>query len=215
MPTPEEPQILLALQVANGYGAQPGAWRMPGTDPSAYTDMDVLVRYAQAAERGKIQLIFLADTPVLDVDLEQQAPHHATDPLVVLASMARGTERIGLVATSSTTLNEPFTMPASSRPSTSRATGGLAGTPSRPPTPLLPRTTGSPSRHARRSTSAPTRSSRSSRRSGAAGRPTPGSATSRAAGSPTCRRSSPSTCAGATWHQPDRSRSRPPSRASR
>ena len=110
MPTPEEPQILLALQVANGYGAQPGAWRIPGTDPSAYTDMDVLVRYAQAAERGKIQLIFLADTPVLDVDLEQQAPHHATDPLVVLASMARGTERIGLVATSSTTLNEPFTI---------------------------------------------------------------------------------------------------------
>ncbi|WP_328810520.1 NtaA/DmoA family FMN-dependent monooxygenase [Rhodococcus sp. NBC_00294] len=106
----DQPQMLLALQVANGYGAQPGAWRMPGVDPSAYADMDVLVRYAQAAERGKIQLIFLADTPALDVDLEKEAPHFATDPLVVLTSMARGTERIGLVATSSTTLNEPYTI---------------------------------------------------------------------------------------------------------
>lgn len=103
-------QMLLALQVANGYGAQPGAWRMPGTDPSSYTDMDVFDRYAQAAERGKIQLIFLADTPALDVDLEREAPHHAIDPLIVLTSMARATQRIGLVATSSTTLNEPFTI---------------------------------------------------------------------------------------------------------
>jgi FMN-dependent oxidoreductase (nitrilotriacetate monooxygenase family) len=103
-------QMLLALQVANGYGAQPGAWRMPGVDPSSYTDMDVFDRYAQAAERGKIQLIFLADTPVLDVDLEREAPHHAIDPLIVLTSMARATHRIGLVATSSTTLNEPFTI---------------------------------------------------------------------------------------------------------
>lgn len=110
MPHPDDPQMLLALQVANGYGSQPGAWRFPGVDPSSYTDMDVLVRYAQAAERGKIQLIFLADTPALDVDLEIQAPHHAIDPLVALTSMARGTERIGLVATSSTTLNEPFTI---------------------------------------------------------------------------------------------------------
>ncbi|MBB3085513.1 NtaA/DmoA family FMN-dependent monooxygenase [Geodermatophilus sabuli] len=104
------PQMLLAIQIANGYGAQPGAWRMPGVDPSSYTDMDQFVRYAQAAERGKIQLVFLADTPALDVDLEREAPHHAIDPLVVLTSMARGTERIGLVATSSTTLNEPFTI---------------------------------------------------------------------------------------------------------
>ncbi|WP_404288917.1 NtaA/DmoA family FMN-dependent monooxygenase [Glutamicibacter arilaitensis] len=110
MPASSNHQMVLALQVANGYGAQPGAWRQPGTDPSAYTDMDVFDRYAQAAERGKIQLIFLADTPALDVDLEREAPHHAIDPLVVLTSMSRATKRIGLVATSSTTLNEPFTI---------------------------------------------------------------------------------------------------------
>ncbi|WP_229070149.1 NtaA/DmoA family FMN-dependent monooxygenase [Actinoplanes sp. DH11] len=104
------PQMLLAIQIANGYGAQPGAWRMPGVDPSSYTDMDAIVRYAQAAERGKIQLVFLADTPALTVDLERETPQHAIDPLVVLTSMARGTERIGLVATGSTTFNEPYTI---------------------------------------------------------------------------------------------------------
>ncbi|MEU4563454.1 NtaA/DmoA family FMN-dependent monooxygenase [Actinoplanes sp. NPDC023936] len=104
------PQMVLAIQIANGYGAQPGAWRMPGVDPSSYTDMDAIVRYAQAAERGKIQLVFLADTPALTVDLEHEAPQHAIDPLVVLTSMARGTERIGLVATGSTTFNDPYTI---------------------------------------------------------------------------------------------------------
>jgi FMN-dependent oxidoreductase (nitrilotriacetate monooxygenase family) len=104
------PQMLLAIQLANGYGSQPGSWRMPGVDPDSYTDMDVLVRHAQAAERGKIQLVFLADTPALENDIERAVPNHAIDPLVVLTSMARGTQRIGLVATASTTLNEPYTI---------------------------------------------------------------------------------------------------------
>ena len=102
--------MLLAIQLANGYGAQPGAWRMPGVDPSAYTDMDALVRYAQAAERGKIQLVFLADTPALDVDLEHEAPMLTLEPMMTLAAIARGTQRIGLVATGSTTFNEPYNL---------------------------------------------------------------------------------------------------------
>jgi FMN-dependent oxidoreductase (nitrilotriacetate monooxygenase family) len=102
--------MLLAIQLANGYGSQPGSWRMPGVDPDSYTDMDVLVRHAQAAERGKIQLVFLADTPALENDIELAVPNHAIDPLVVLTSMARGTQRIGLVATASTTLSEPYTI---------------------------------------------------------------------------------------------------------
>ncbi|MFC9911209.1 LLM class flavin-dependent oxidoreductase [Streptomyces sp. NPDC127197] len=66
-------QMLLCMQFTSGYGAEPGAWRLPGANLSSYTDMDQFVRYAQAAERGKIQLLFFADTPVLDVDLEDQA----------------------------------------------------------------------------------------------------------------------------------------------
>src|SRR5918993_3544688 len=109
-PIVPSPQMLLAIQIANGYGSQPGSWRMPGVDPSSYTDMDTFERYAQAAERGKIQLVFLADTPALENDIERAVPNHAIDPLVVLTTMARATERIGLVATASTTLNEPYTI---------------------------------------------------------------------------------------------------------
>jgi FMN-dependent oxidoreductase (nitrilotriacetate monooxygenase family) len=102
--------MLLAMQFTSGYGAEPGAWRLPGANLSSYTDMDQFVRYAQAAERGKIQLLFIADTPVLDVDLENEHPHHPIDPIIVLTAIARETERIGLVATGSTTFNEPFNL---------------------------------------------------------------------------------------------------------
>jgi hypothetical protein len=98
------------MQFTSGYGAGPGAWRLPGANLSSYADVDQFVRYAQAAERGKIQLLFFADTPVLDVDLEDQAPHFPIDPLLVMASIARETERIGLVATGSTTFNEPYNL---------------------------------------------------------------------------------------------------------
>ncbi|MFF1301167.1 hypothetical protein [Streptomyces sp. NPDC058296] len=89
------PQMLLAMQFTSGYGSEPGAWRLPGANLSSYTDMDQFVRYAQAAERGKIQLLFIADTPVLDVDLENEHPHHPIDPILVLTVIARETERIG------------------------------------------------------------------------------------------------------------------------
>jgi alkanesulfonate monooxygenase SsuD/methylene tetrahydromethanopterin reductase-like flavin-dependent oxidoreductase (luciferase family) len=102
--------MLLCMQFTSGYGAEPGAWRLPGANLSSYTDMDQFVRYAHAAERGKIQLLFFADTPVLDVDLEDQAPHFPIDPLLVMTAIARETERIGLVATASTTFNEPYTL---------------------------------------------------------------------------------------------------------
>lgn len=104
------PQMLLAMQFTSGYGSEPGAWRLPGANLSSYTDMDQFVRYAQAAERGKVQLLFIADTPVLDVDLENEHPHHPIDPLLVLTVIARETERIGLVATGSTTFSEPFNL---------------------------------------------------------------------------------------------------------
>ncbi|MET7988869.1 MULTISPECIES: LLM class flavin-dependent oxidoreductase [unclassified Streptomyces] len=103
-------QMLLCMQFTSGYEVEPGAWRLPGANLSAYTDMDRFVRYAQAAERGKIQLLFFADTPVLDVDLEDQSPHFPIDPLIVMTSIARATERIGPVATASTTFNEPYNL---------------------------------------------------------------------------------------------------------
>ncbi|MDF3305312.1 NtaA/DmoA family FMN-dependent monooxygenase [Rhodococcus sp. T2V] len=103
-------KMLLCVQLVSGYGSEPGAWRLPGANPSAYTDMDEFVRLARAAERGKVQLLFLADTPTMSADLAKHNPQFPIDPLLVLTAIARGTERIGLVSTASTTFNEPYNL---------------------------------------------------------------------------------------------------------
>jgi FMN-dependent oxidoreductase (nitrilotriacetate monooxygenase family) len=101
-------KMILGMQLNNGYGSQVSSWRVPGVDPANYTNYDALVRYAQAAERGKIAFLFLPDTPALTSDLDYDAPQMTLDPMMALAAIARGTERIGLVATGSTTFNEPY-----------------------------------------------------------------------------------------------------------
>lgn len=101
-------EMQLALQMVSGYGGEFSAWRMPGTDPAAYTNMDSYVERAKLAEKGKFQMIFIADTPVLDVDLGPQTPGFPMDPMLALMAVARETKHIGLVATLSTTFNYPY-----------------------------------------------------------------------------------------------------------
>ncbi|WP_252312698.1 LLM class flavin-dependent oxidoreductase [Sinobaca sp. H24] len=101
-------QMQLALQMVSGYGAEFSAWRMPGTDPAAYTNTDSYVERAKIAEKGKFQMIFIADTPALTVDLGPQTPMFPMDPMLALMAVARETEHIGLVATHSTTFNYPY-----------------------------------------------------------------------------------------------------------
>lgn len=100
----------LTVQLIAGYGIEPAAWRWPGTDPGAFISADVFVEAAKIAERGKFDALFLADTPVLSTDVATGPPQQALEPIVTLTAVARETERIGLVATSSTTLNHPFTV---------------------------------------------------------------------------------------------------------
>ncbi|WKA60299.1 hypothetical protein QWY16_09400 [Planococcus shenhongbingii] len=60
-----EKKMQLALQLVSGYGVESSAWRMPGTDPAAYTNTDSYVEMAKMAEKGKFQMVFIADTPVI------------------------------------------------------------------------------------------------------------------------------------------------------
>lgn len=103
-------KMIIGMHFGNGYGSQPGAWRMAGVNPRNYTNFDSQVRYAQAAERGKFQFLFMPDFPVLTGNVETEAPMINLDPMMTLAAVARGTERIGLVATGSTTFNEPYNL---------------------------------------------------------------------------------------------------------
>lgn len=103
-------QMILGLHLGNGYGSQPGSWRMSGVDPAAYTSFDARVKHAQAAERGKFQFLFLPDGPSVVADIENEPPHFNLDVMLTLAAVARATNRIGLVATGSTTFNEPYNL---------------------------------------------------------------------------------------------------------
>ncbi|MBD3739372.1 MAG: NtaA/DmoA family FMN-dependent monooxygenase [Stenotrophomonas sp.] len=103
-------QMMIGMVFNGGYGSQSGAWRMPGVDPKNYTSFDSQVRYAQAAERGKFQFLFAPDFPAWQNDLETEAPLNINEPLLTFAAVARETQRIGLVATGSTTFNEPFNL---------------------------------------------------------------------------------------------------------
>lgn len=103
-------QIIIGMHLGNGYGSQPGAWRMPGVDPKSYVSFDAKVRQAKAAERGKFQFLFLPDGPSQMVDIDNEAPNFNLDVMLTLAAIARETSRIGLIATGSTTFNEPYNL---------------------------------------------------------------------------------------------------------
>ncbi len=90
-------------------GVYPSAWRLPDSRPDAFVDIDHFVRVARVAERGKLDAIFLADTPAINDRIDYR-PFNALEPTVVLASVAAATSHVGLVATASTTYNEPYNL---------------------------------------------------------------------------------------------------------
>ena len=102
--------MLIGLSYGGGYGSQPGAWRMPGVDPKSYDNFDVVVKHAQAAERGKLHFLFLPDGFGRLEDIENAPPIQTLDVMLTLGAIARETKHIGLLATGSTTFNEPYNL---------------------------------------------------------------------------------------------------------
>jgi FMN-dependent oxidoreductase (nitrilotriacetate monooxygenase family) len=88
-------------------GHHEAAWRLPEADPRAGYDVARLKQVARTAERGKLDSLFIADIPALWMGFAQR-PNAALDPLLLLTMMAGVTEHIGLIATLSTTYNEPY-----------------------------------------------------------------------------------------------------------
>ncbi|RXH38004.1 nitrilotriacetate monooxygenase [Bradyrhizobium nanningense] len=94
----------------HGAGGHSAAWRWPGTNPSAFFDIEHYVRAAKLAEQGLLDAVFLADTPAISFDITHQPPLNGLEPTLVLAVIARETKRIGLIATASTTYNDPYNL---------------------------------------------------------------------------------------------------------
>lgn len=88
-------------------GQHEAAWRLPETNVAAVTDIEHYRNLARIAEAGKLDAIFFADHPVLK-DRSQDRPWDSLDPFTLIAALSGVTERIGLVATASTTYNDPY-----------------------------------------------------------------------------------------------------------
>ncbi len=107
-----------------------GAWRYPGAFPDANFNLSHLVRFAQTLERGKFDAFFMADhLAVLNMPIEALKRSHTVtsfEPFTLLSALAMVTERIGLVATASTTFDAPYHI-ARRFASLDHISGGRAG----------------------------------------------------------------------------------------
>ncbi len=88
------------------------AWRYPGGLPDANFNFAHLKRFAQKLEHGKFDAFFMADhLAVLNMPIEalkRSATVTSFDPPTLLPALAVVTERLGLIATASTTFDQPY-----------------------------------------------------------------------------------------------------------
>lgn len=97
----------------NGTGFHIAGWRHPSVKPDRSLDIRYYADLAQIAERGKFDVLFLADGAAVNYasNLEATkriAPPHHLEPFTLLSALAVLTSRIGLVGSVSTTYNEPY-----------------------------------------------------------------------------------------------------------
>ncbi|MFI0372105.1 LLM class flavin-dependent oxidoreductase [Actinomadura sp. 1N219] len=114
---------LNAFLMSNGH--HEAAWRLPGADPFVNHDAAYFTRLARTAERGLLDSVFFADSPSIMGNVGRR-PSSVLEPTVLLAAMATATTRIGLIATASTTYNDPYNL-ARRFASLDHVSGGRAG----------------------------------------------------------------------------------------
>jgi alkanesulfonate monooxygenase len=105
-------QIKLGAFLLN-TGHHVAAWRHPDAWAEGGLDFAHYRQLAQTAERAKFDMIFLADGVAVrrDKDIEALSRAGQTvhfEPLTLLSALSAVTEHVGLVATASTTYNEPY-----------------------------------------------------------------------------------------------------------
>ena len=102
-----EVTMRLSLNLS-GVGRHAGAWRDEVSRPGDVVDVEHYVRVARLAEEGRFDSVFVADTPVLGSD--PSVPPLRFEPLTLLAAVAARTERIGVIATVSSSYNDAETI---------------------------------------------------------------------------------------------------------
>lgn len=105
-------------------------WRHPDSAPEANFSLKHLVNCIQTLERGKFDAFFMADhLAVLNMPIEalkRSGTVTSFEPFTLLSALAMVTERIGLIATASTTYDAPYHI-ARRFASLDHISGGRAG----------------------------------------------------------------------------------------
>jgi alkanesulfonate monooxygenase len=112
-------------------GSHVASWLHPESQIDAGVNFRHYVELAQIAERGKLDLIFIRDSAATrDGRLEvlSRWPQYMCyfEPTTLLAAIAALTERLGLIATATTSYNEPYNV-ARRIASLDHISGGRAG----------------------------------------------------------------------------------------
>jgi FMN-dependent oxidoreductase (nitrilotriacetate monooxygenase family) len=103
--------VILTAMVFYPGGEHLTSWRLPGGQPARYLDVGYYEHLARTAERAGFAALFYADELYVWDRFPSGVEHVANvrpEPFGLLGALTRCTERIGLVATVSTTYNEPF-----------------------------------------------------------------------------------------------------------
>lgn len=124
-------QMKLGLSIRY-MGYHVGSWRHPEVPADGASLFSAFAEVVQTAERAKLDMVFLADGIGVRLDDKPKGSmcrsgHNVElEPLTLLSALAPLTRHIGLVATTSTTYNEPFNV-ARRYGSLDQISGGRAG----------------------------------------------------------------------------------------
>ena len=99
-----------------GLGGHLGGWRHRDAWTDNVMNLDHAIETARTAERGKLDLLFLADgnavrqmdKPTLFAANSPSDRPAVFEPVTLLAAVAQFTRHIGLLATATTTYDEPY-----------------------------------------------------------------------------------------------------------
>lgn len=107
MSTPRRELHLNAFLMEAGH--HEAAWRLAESNPRADFDLPHWIRLAKLAEQAKFDSLFLADGPALTGSGAFRPPGQL-EPFTLLTALSQHTSRIGLIATVSSTYNEPYNL---------------------------------------------------------------------------------------------------------
>jgi FMN-dependent oxidoreductase (nitrilotriacetate monooxygenase family) len=93
----------------HGSGHHEAAWRLPASRPGTPLDLEHYRHATTIAENAKLDSIFFADGLATGMDVRRNLMG-VLEPIGLLAALSAVTTRIGLIATASSSYNEPFNL---------------------------------------------------------------------------------------------------------